>query len=95
MTYRGHIKNGVPVLDSPVKLPEGAPLQVQVKPDGADFWHGKSVSELAEEQGVRPIKNLDDLASGWPENEFVDDFLALIRRSRGTTDSHVVDTDCN
>ena len=26
-----------------------------------DFWHQKSVDELAEEQGVRPINNLDSL----------------------------------
>lgn len=30
MTYRGHIKNGVVVLDEPVELPEG--LEVRIEP---------------------------------------------------------------
>ena len=82
MTYRGHIKNGVAVLDTPVKLPDGTPVQVDVEPDNSEFWRGKSVEESAREQGVRPIRDLDDLAAEWPEGESVDDFLALIRRSR-------------
>jgi hypothetical protein len=28
MTYRGHVKNGVIVLESPVELPEGAEVEV-------------------------------------------------------------------
>ena len=28
MTYRGHVKQGVIVLDSPVQLPEGAEVEV-------------------------------------------------------------------
>jgi hypothetical protein len=30
MTYRGHVKNGAVVLESPVKLPEGAAVEVSV-----------------------------------------------------------------
>ena len=82
MTYRGHIKNGVAVLDTAVKLPDGTPVQVDVEPANSEFWRGKSVEQLAREQGVRPIRDLDDLAGEWPEDESVDDFLALIRRSR-------------
>jgi len=29
MTYRGHVKQGVIVLDSPVQLPEGAEVEVR------------------------------------------------------------------
>lgn len=29
MTYRGHVKNGVIVLDPPASLPEGAEVEVQ------------------------------------------------------------------
>lgn len=82
MTYRGHIKNGVPVLDEPVDLPDGTPVRVEVDRADADFWHGKTVEELAREQGVGPCTNPADLAISWPEDESVDDFLALIRRSR-------------
>ncbi len=32
MTYRGHIKNGVVVLDQAVQLPEGAEVEVAVQP---------------------------------------------------------------
>ena len=28
MTYRGHVKNGVVVLDQPAELPEGMPVEV-------------------------------------------------------------------
>ena len=32
MSYRGHIKNGMIVLDEPTALPEGAEVRVQVVP---------------------------------------------------------------
>jgi len=31
MTYRGHVKNGVVVLDQPAELPEGAEVDVTVR----------------------------------------------------------------
>lgn len=31
MTYKGHIKNGVVVLDEPVNLPDGAEVDVEVR----------------------------------------------------------------
>jgi hypothetical protein len=30
MTYKGHVKNGMVVLDDPVKLPDGAEVRVEV-----------------------------------------------------------------
>ena len=38
MTYRGHVKNGIVVLDEAVKLPEGAEVEVAVQapPPSAD-----------------------------------------------------------
>ena len=30
MPYRGHVENGVVILDEPVTLPEGAPVQVDL-----------------------------------------------------------------
>lgn len=82
MTYRGHIKNGVAVLDAQIKLPDGTPVQVDIQPSDSDFWRGKNVEETAQEQSVHPVADLDQLAGDWPENETVDDFLALIRRNR-------------
>ncbi|HEV7906360.1 MAG TPA: hypothetical protein VGO96_21150 [Pyrinomonadaceae bacterium] len=39
--------------------------------------------ELARQQGVKPICNIEDLRSKfWPEEESVDEFLALVRAIR-------------
>jgi hypothetical protein len=35
MTYSGHIRNGVAVLDGDVKLPEGTPVVIQPASPGA------------------------------------------------------------
>ncbi|HEX8283977.1 MAG TPA: hypothetical protein VF588_11510 [Pyrinomonadaceae bacterium] len=41
------------------------------------------VRELAKQQGVKPISNLEDLKGDfWPEEESVDDFLAWVRELR-------------
>lgn len=82
MTLRGHIKNGVAVLDEPMDLPDGTPVRIEVERVDADFWRGKSAEELAREQGVSPCVDPGDLAGGWTEGESIDDFLAVIRRSR-------------
>ncbi|HVZ16180.1 MAG TPA: hypothetical protein VG897_03630 [Terriglobales bacterium] len=82
MTYRGHIKNGVAVLDTPVPLPDGTPVRVEVELAEADFWHGKTIEELAKEQGVKPCSDPADLAIDWPEEDSIDEFLALIREVR-------------
>ena len=45
-----------------------------------DFTAQPSLEVLAEQQGVVPISNIDDLrADFWPPDEDVDDFLAAIR----------------
>ena len=42
-----------------------------------------TLSELAEQQGVKPIGNIDDLtADFWPEEDSIDDFLATLRKWR-------------
>jgi hypothetical protein len=82
MTYRGHIRNGVAVLDTPVPLPDGTPVRVEVEYADPDFWTGKTVEELAREQGVGPVVSLADLAMDWPEDDSLDEFFALIREVR-------------
>jgi hypothetical protein len=83
MTYNGHIKNGVAVLDSPITLPDGTRVRVEVEPAaGSDFWAGKTVEELAREQGTQPINNLAALAIDWPKDDSVDEFLSLVREVR-------------
>jgi hypothetical protein len=82
MTYRGHIKNGVAVLDTPIKLPDGTPVQVQVEPLAAEFWQSKSLEQLAIEQRVKPAAHLADLTGDWPPEDAMDDFLAFVREAR-------------
>lgn len=82
MTYRGHIKNGVAVLDPAVMLPDGTPVRIEIAPADSAFWQGKTAEELARDQGIEPIINFDDLAIQWPEEDSIDQFLALVREVR-------------
>ena len=74
--------NGVAVLDTPVALPDGTPVRVEVEHAESDFWKGKSVEELAREQNVRPIASLKELAMDWPQEDSLDELFALIREVR-------------
>lgn len=47
-----------------------------------DFFRGKSIAELAREQGVGPIKDIGVFAGGIPEDEDVDEMLTEIYRLR-------------
>jgi hypothetical protein len=51
-------------------------------PASADFWHGSTMEALIEQQGVRPVPDLDALAGGWPEDETVDEFIAAVHQWR-------------
>jgi len=82
MTYRGHIKNGVAVLDEPAALPDGTRVRVEVDPLPEEFWTNKSVDELAREQSVQPIAHIGDLAGDWPPEDSIEDFLAFLREAR-------------
>jgi hypothetical protein len=39
--------------------------------------------DLALEQGVQPLENLDALSEFWPEDEDVEEFRATVRNWRG------------
>ena len=47
-----------------------------------DFFSGKSITELAEAQGVRPITDPKVLIGGWPAEDNLDDFLEEIYAAR-------------
>lgn len=47
-----------------------------------DFFAAKSLSELAREQGVGPIKDISSLQGGLPDDEDIDEMLEEIYRSR-------------
>lgn len=40
-----------------------------VKEEGIPFWKSVSLDELIEEQGVKPVKDLDEIAALWPSEE--------------------------
>ena len=54
MVYRGHVKNGVVVLDEAVPLPEGAKVTVELVERGEEDLH----PEIAKFSGILPA-NLD------------------------------------
>ena len=76
MTYRGHVKNGVVVLDEPVKLPEGAEVQVDLQATLPDKPAADEIPTLYEQlepfigkaQGLPPDAsvNLDHYLYGVP-----------------------------
>jgi hypothetical protein len=49
------------------------------------FFSDKQITfeELAAQQGVKPVENLDDLKGGfWPEEESIDDFIRTLYQWR-------------
>lgn len=51
-----------------------------------DFWQEKSIDQLAEEQGVRPVERLEDIlgrgADLWDDDEDFEAFLRNVERGR-------------
>jgi hypothetical protein len=62
-------------LDAP--LPVARPLL-----GNRDFFAGKSLSELAQSQGVGPVEDISVFAGGIPDDEDVDEMLEEIYRLR-------------
>lgn len=82
MAFRGRIQNGVAVFDAPVDIPDGTPVRISVVLNDSSFWETKSIEQLAEEQGVKPIGDISELAGDWPPDESLDEFLAFLREVR-------------
>jgi hypothetical protein len=59
----------------------GAPPDINRLAD-SDFFKGKSIGELAREQGVGPIKDIRVFAGVIPDDDDVDEMLAEIYRLR-------------
>jgi hypothetical protein len=49
-----------------------------------DFFVGKSLTELAHEQGVGPVNDISVFAGGIPDDEDVDELLAELEEMRGS-----------
>jgi hypothetical protein len=82
MTVIGHIQGGVAVPDTPVQLPDGTPVRISVLPVEGAFWQNKTVEQLAQEQGVGPISNIEELAGDWPPEDSMEEFLQFLREIR-------------
>ena len=68
------------------------PLAVSYR-EFASMTDSRSLSEIAREQGVEPIRDLSSLrADFWPEDESVDEFIAEIRELR-RQNGYVIDID--
>lgn len=47
------------------------------------FWESASLDELAEQQGVSPVDDLDEIAALWPADDDPDRFLSHLLAERG------------
>ena len=71
------------------QIPEGPLPQRDAPPPqdllgNRDFFAAKSLSELAREQGVGPVKDIRVFAGGFPEYEDLDELLAELDQLRGS-----------
>jgi hypothetical protein len=61
-------------------------LDSAVKEQSADFWKSKTLEELAAEQGIHPVENLDEVlgqgADLWRDDAELETFLAALRELR-------------
>jgi hypothetical protein len=48
----------------------------------SSFWSGKTYEQLASEQGIYPIDEIEKLSGDWPEGEDFEDFLSAVRSGR-------------
>jgi hypothetical protein len=46
------------------------------------FWHSLSLEELAEQQGITPVENLQEVAQLWPVDDDPDELLRFILKER-------------
>jgi hypothetical protein len=81
VTYRGHIKNGVAVLDESIDLPDGTLVVIQPA-STFGFHENLSLEQLAARQQIQPISSTADLQGDWPSEDSVDEFLAYVREVR-------------
>lgn len=75
MTYRGHVKGGVVVFDSPIPLPEGITVEISVvEPpldiEGQPIDPAFLIGDLAVDMGVSDLgRNIDHYLYGHPKVE--------------------------
>ena len=73
MIFRGRIKNGVVVQDSPVTPPVGTPDRVEAEQPESVFQTGKTVEDMVRELGIQSLENLTELDIPWPKEIDIDE----------------------
>jgi hypothetical protein len=82
MTIRGHIRNGVAVLDDAHALPDGTPVTVHVEAPAFSFHDNLPIEVLAQQQGIVRPPSLEDLAGDWPPEDDIEEFLSAVTEAR-------------
>lgn len=64
-------------------LGQTIPTSTPTAATSVDFWQGATTTELAAQQGVRPVNAEDEIwGDFWPEDEDVAEFRAAVRQWR-------------
>jgi hypothetical protein len=79
----GFVSAGAFMSSRPARVPRQPKA---IPPRRSAFWETKSIEDLAAEQGVRPINQLEEVlgkgANLWKDDSDLDEFLAGIRERR-------------
>ena len=82
MEYTAWVKPVEPAPKTPMEQ-HYIPFSGDARPSAnRDFFVGKSLVELAREQGVAPIRDIGVFAGGFPEGEDLDELLAELDKLR-------------
>lgn len=96
MEFRGIFEDGMIRPTEPLDLPDGTEVEFHPVHDRSgtrkpaedldrlsdQFRHRHTIDELADQQGVKPVSSIDELAVVWPDNDPADSVDELIRSLR-------------
>lgn len=71
----------------PVDLPDRTRVEFEprVLPDASaapSFWQSQSLDELAAQQGISPVNDLDEISALWPADDDPDELMEHIQGER-------------
>ena len=71
----------------PVDLPERTrvafePRVLHDPPASSHFWKSQTLDELAAQQGILPVSDLDEISALWPADDDADELLNHLQRER-------------
>lgn len=80
MIFHGYIRNGMAVPDSPITIPDGTRVRVELMERDAQFYRDNTIEMLAHEQGISTPELPQPI--DWPQEDSIDEFLQLLREVR-------------